>query len=292
MRELCYIVGPEYHNATVQTFLRRGCGVSARLLARLKRVENGITADGVHVRSVDRVFAGQRIMLRLPRDKLRIDGTELPLSIVYEDADVLVVDKPAGIAVHPSAGRGEPTLADAVVYHYKKQGDAISFRPINRLDRNTSGHLLAAKNPHAANLLNGRTKKEYIAVVLGRLEGEGVIEQPIRIKDGYGLTREVGQGGKYCLTRWRPLAFDDRLSLVRLAIETGRTHQIRVHMAWLGHPLAGDTMYGDDQTFMTRHALHCCRLEFIHPSGRHTVTPTSPPPEDMNRLITERGWKL
>jgi 23S rRNA pseudouridine1911/1915/1917 synthase len=120
MRELCYIVGPEYHNATVQTFLRRGCGVSARLLARLKRVENGITADGVHVRSVDRVFAGQRIMLRLPRDKLRIDGTELPLSIVYEDADVLVVDKPAGIAVHPSAGRGEPTLADAVVYHYKK----------------------------------------------------------------------------------------------------------------------------------------------------------------------------
>ena len=152
--------------------------------------------------------------------------------------------------------------------------------------------MLAAKNPHAANLLNGRTKKEYIAVVLGRLEGEGVIEQPIRIKDGYGITREVGQGGKYCLTRWRSLAFDDRLSLVRLAIETGRTHQIRVHMAWLGHPLAGDTMYGDDQTFMTRHALHCCRLEFIHPSGRHTVTLTSPPPEDMNRLITERGWKL
>ena len=124
----------------------------------------------------------------------------LPLSIVYEDADVLVVDKLAGIAVHPSAGRGEPTLADAVVYHYKNRATPSASRPINRLDRNTSGLLLAAKNPHAANLLNGRTKKEYIAVVLGGLRAKGLSTAHM-IKDGYGITREVGQGGKYCLTR-------------------------------------------------------------------------------------------
>jgi 23S rRNA pseudouridine1911/1915/1917 synthase len=290
MRELCYVVKQEYDNVTVQTFLRRSCGVSARLLARLKRVENGITADGVHVRSIDRIRAGQRVLLKMPQDRLQLDGIELPLDIVFEDEDVLVVNKPAGIAVHPSAGHDEPTLADAVVSHFKRHGAALSFRPVNRLDRNTSGLLLAAKNAHAAHLLSRRTSKEYLAVVLGRLEGDGVIEQPIRIKEGYGITREVGEGGKYCLTRWWSLAADDSLSLVRVVIETGRTHQIRVHMAWLGHPLAGDTMYGNDTKFMKRHALHCARLGFEHPvSGRH-VELTAPVPTDMDDLVREREW--
>lgn len=290
MRELGYTVTKEYDNATVQSFLRRHCGVSARLLTRLKRVENGITANGVHVRSIDRVMAGQRIVLRLPQDKPNLDGIELPLAVVYEDDDVLALDKPAGIAVHPSAEHDEPTLADAVVSYFKRQGACLSFRPIYRLDRNTSGLLLAAKNAHAAHLLNGKTQKEYLAVVLGRLEGEGVIEQPIRVKDGFGITREVGEGGKYCLTRWKSMAADDTLSLIRVSIETGRTHQIRVHMAWLGHPLAGDTMYGNDLYYMQRHALHCFRLGFIHPIGRSAVNLSIPVASDMCALMTERGW--
>ena len=290
MRELCYAVTEEYDHTTVQTFLRRGCGVSARLLVRLKRVEQGITADGIHVRSIDRLRAGQKVVLKMPSDTLRVEGVEMPLSILYEDEDVLVADKPAGLAVHPSKGHNEPTLAAAVIAHYEKQGGQLSFRPLNRLDRNTSGLLLAAKNAHSANLLSNRTKKEYLAIVLGRLEGEGVIEQPIRIKPGFGITREVGEGGKYCLTRWHSLASNDRLSLLRVIIETGRTHQIRVHMSFIGHPLAGDTMYGSDTEFLSRHALHCFRLGFIHPISRIPVDLTAPIPEDMASLLREQGW--
>lgn len=285
MRVITYTVPEKYDSATVQTFLRRGCGVSARLLAKLKRVERGITADDEPVRSIDRLHKGQTVALRLPEDTIRLEPAELPLSVVYEDEDVLVVDKPPYLAVHPSAGHDEPTLAAAVVAHYEQGGTPLAFRPVNRLDRNTSGLLLAAKNAHAAHLLSGNVQKEYLAVVLGRLEGSGVIEQPIRIKPGYGITREVGEGGKYCLTRWKSLAADDGISLLKVVIETGRTHQIRVHMAWLGHPLAGDTMYGNDTVTLSRHALHCSSMRFTHPvSGRITEL-SSPLPEDMAGLL-------
>lgn len=290
MRELTYPVPERYDNITVQTFLRRGCGVSARLLAKLKRVEQGITADGVHVRSIDRLRSGQTVRLRLPEDTVHIDAAELPLTIVYEDEDVLVVNKPPYLAVHPSAGHSEPTLAAAVIAHYEKLGESFSFRPINRLDRNTSGLLLAAKNAHAAHILSGKPQKEYLAVVLGRLEGSGVIEQPIRVKPGFGITREVGEGGKYCLTRWQSLAADNELSLLRITIETGRTHQIRVHMAWLGHPLAGDTMYGTDTVYMPRHALHCGSMKFLHPVTGNPIVLTAPLPADMAALLQKRGW--
>lgn len=294
MRTIVYRVPPSYDNTTVQTFLRRGCGVSSRLLAKLKQVENGITVNGQLIRSVDRVKTGQELVLILPEDTLRVEAADLPLTVVYEDEDVLVADKPAGIAVHPSAGKTAPTLAAAVMAHYARCGESHSFRPLNRLDRNTSGLLLAAKNAHAAHLLSEAddTDKEYLAVVLGRLEGEGVIEQPIRVKEGYGITREVGEGGKYCLTRWQSLAADEELSLLRVVIETGRTHQIRVHMAWLGHPLAGDTMYGTDTVHLSRHALHCGRLQFRHPTGGQRLTLTSPLPEDMAALLQSRGWPL
>ena len=261
--------------------LRRICASACTF----KKVEQGITADGIHVRSIDRLRAGQKVVLKMPSDTLRVEGVEMPLSILYEDEDVLVADKPAGLAVHPSKGHNEPTLAAAVIAHYEKQGGQLSFRPLNRLDRNTSGLLLAAKNAHSANLLSNRTKKEYLAIVLGRLEGEGVIEQPIRIKPGFGITREVGEGGKYCLTRWHSLASNDRLSLLRVIIETGRTHQIRVHMSFIGHPLAGS-----DTEFLSRHALHCFRLGFIHPISRIPVDLTAPIPEDMASLLREQGW--
>lgn len=291
MRILTYAVSEKYDGATVQTFLRRGCGVSARLLAKLKRVEMGITADGVHMRSIDRLRAGQTVALRLPEDTIRLEPVEMPLQIVYEDEDVLVLNKPPYLAVHPSAGHEEPTLAAAAVAYYEKEGTPHAFRPINRLDRNTSGLLLAAKNAQAAHLLSGKVKKEYRALVLGALEGEGIIEQPIRVKPGYSITREVGEGGKYCKTCWQSLAADDELSLLRVIIETGRTHQIRVHMAWLGHPLAGDTMYGSDTVYLPRQGLHCSAMRFIHPVTGHLIELSAPLPEDMAVLVRQRGWE-
>lgn len=148
------------------------------MVVRLKGVAGGITADGVPMRSIDRLRAGQTVVLTFPEDHVRIEGMEMPLAVVYEDAHLLMVDKPPYLAVHPSAGKPDPTLANGVVAYYEKKGEAASFRPVNRLDRNTSGLLLAAKDPHTAFLLTRKPEKVYLAVVFGRLEGEGPSTPP------------------------------------------------------------------------------------------------------------------
>ncbi len=292
MSDLTYIIPPEYDGEMLQTFLRRECGLSYRMVVKLKRVENGMTLDGKPWRSIDRVNAGQTVRLKMPEDAVRIEGVEMPLSVAYEDDHLLVVDKPPYLAVHPSAGKPEPTLANGVVGYFERKGTPLSFRPVNRLDRNTSGLLVAAKSPHVAFALAQKPEKVYYAIVLGELHGEGVVDQPIRVKEGCTITREVGEGGKPSLTRWRALATDGMVTLVRVVIETGRTHQIRVHMSWLGHPLAGDTMYGTDEVILPRHGLHCARTAFNHPITGERVTLSSPIPADMRGLLESRGlWR-
>jgi len=285
---ISYTIPFEADGQTVQTFLRRDCGMSWRMVVKLKRVENGIMLDGVHVRTIDLLKAGQTLTVTMPTDAVRIEGADIPLDIVYEDEHLLVVNKPPFLAVHPSAGKPDPTLANAVVAYFEECGHALSFRPLNRLDRNTSGLLTAAKNPHMAFAMTGRVKKQYIAVVLGELRGEGTIDQPIRIKDGCTISREVGEGGKDSVTHWKVLATNGTMSVVSVVIDTGRTHQIRVHMSWLGHPLVGDTMYGVDET-LARHALHCLTMTFEHPITGETVALTAPLPEDMCTLIEQQG---
>ena len=292
MPDLTYIVPAEYDGEMLQTFLRRECGLSYRMVVKLKRVPNGMTVDGKQWRSIDRIHAGQTVGLKMPEDAVRIEGVEMPLSVVYEDDHLLVVDKPPYLAVHPSAGKPEPTLANGVVAYFEKKGTPLSFRPVNRLDRNTSGLLVAAKSPHVAFALAQKPEKVYFAMVLGRLEGSGTIRQPIRVKEGCTITREVGEGGKDSITHWQALATDGEVTLVRVVIETGRTHQIRVHMSWLGHPLAGDTMYGEDETILPRHGLHCARTAFDHPITGQRVFLTSPIPADMRSVLESRGlWR-
>ena len=284
-----YTVSSEYDGATLQTFLRRGLGMSARMVVRLKFKEDGITVNGERRRTIDRLFAGETLVLCPPCDEVHIEGIDLPLCVVYEDDAVLVIDKPPYLAVHPSAGKPEPTLANAVVGYYERQGTPLSFRPVNRLDRNTSGLLLAAKNAHVAFALMQKPQKEYLAIVLGELHGSGVIDQPIRVREGSCITREVGEGGKESRTHYEALATDGEVTLVRLRLETGRTHQIRVHMAWLGYPLAGDTMYGTDDTVMPRHALHCASMRFDHPTSGKPLMFESELPDDMRTCLEQHG---
>ena len=286
MAELCYTVPPAFDGDTMQNFLRRDCGLSWRMVVKLKRVERGITLDGVPVRTIDRIKAGQTVRLRMPEDTVRIDAVDMPLAVVGEDDNLLVVNKPPYLAVHPSAGLPDPTLANAVVGYYRRRGEEHSFRPVNRLDRNTSGLLLVGKNAHATYALAGKVHKEYLALVLGNLQGAGCIDQPIRVKDGCCITREVGEGGKPSITHYEALASNGSVTLVRLWLETGRTHQIRVHMAWLGYPLAGDTMYGTDETVLPRHGLHCYRMAFTHPLTGEALSLSAPLPEDMAALVT------
>ena len=289
MGEIRFTVPSEYDGESVQTFLRKGHGFSSRMVVRLKYKENGITVNGERRRSIDRLKAGEELVLVLPEDTIRVEQADIPLAVVYEDDTLMVVDKPPYLAVHPSAFKPEPTLANIVVGYYAKHGQSHAFRPTNRLDRNTSGLLLTAKNAHVAYALAHKVEKTYLAIVLGRLEGEGVIDQPIRIKEGSCITREVGEGGKESRTHYKALATDGEITLVRLWLETGRTHQIRVHMSWLGFPLAGDTMYGTDETVLPRHALHCTEMAFTHPLTGERVELHSPLPSDMKACLKEHG---
>ena len=291
MAELCYTVPPAFDGDTMQNFLRRDCGLSWRMVVKLKRVERGITLDGVPVRTIDRIKAGQTVRLRMPEDTVRIDAVDMPLAVVWEDDNLLVVNKPPYLAVHPSAGLPDPTLANAVVGYYRRRGEEHSFRPVNRLDRNTSGLLLVGKNAHATYALAGKVHKEYLALVLGNLQGAGCIDQPIRVKDGCCITREVGEGGKPSITHYEALASNGSVTLVRLWLETGRTHQIRVHMAYLGHPVAGDPVYGGRHRAPEPEGqcLHAREIGFVHPITGEQLSFTSPLPDyftDFLRRIT------
>lgn len=281
---ILYIIPDALDGQTVQTFLRRECSMSWRMVVKLKRVENGILLDGVHARTIDTIRAGQTLQVTMPEDAVRIEGADIPLDIVFEDDDLLVINKPPFLAVHPSAGKPDPTLANAVVAYFEKAGTPLSFRPLNRLDRNTSGLLLAAKNPHVAFVMRTAAKKRYYAVVCGELHGSGTIDQPIRVKEGCAITREVGEGGKDSVTHWEALSTNGRFTVVSVVIDTGRTHQIRVHMSWLGYPLAGDTMYGTDES-VPRHALHCADMTFVHPMTEDTLSLHAPLPDDLREWL-------
>lgn len=292
MGQFTYTVPEDYDGEMLQTFLRRACGLSWRMVVKLKRVDNGMTVDGEQKRSIDRIATGQTVVITMPDDAVRIEGADMPLDVAYEDEHILVINKPPYLAVHPSAGKPEPTLANAVVGYFERQGTPLSFRPTNRLDRNTSGLLLAAKNPHIAFALAQKPQKVYLAIVLGELTGEGTIDQPIRVREGSCITREVGEGGKDSITHWKSLGTDGDISLVRVVLETGRTHQIRVHLSWLGYPLAGDTMYGTDEQYLPRHGLHCARMTLDHPVSGEPITITAPMPADMRALLQAHGlWK-
>ena len=268
----CFTVPPELDGITVRSFLRKHCDVSARLLARLKRTENGMTVNGVTVRSIDILRGGDTIELVLPADESFIEPVELPLDIIYEDDDMLVVNKPPFMPVHPVHEHQLDTLANAVLYYYRKNGINSTFRAVNRLDRDTSGLVTAAKSGYAHTLLSHSMKKTYTALCEGILEGSGTIDAPIRIKEGHTIQREVGEGGVRAVTHYTALKNAFGHTLMSLSLETGRTHQIRTHFAHIGHPLAGDEMYGGSREFFSRQCLHCSELEIIKPVSGEKLT--------------------
>lgn len=266
-----FIVPEEYSGITVRNFLRRHCDVSARLLARLKRTDNGITANGRPVRSIDILSPGDRVELVFPEDTLSVEPADILLDIVYEDSAVLVVDKPPFMPVHPVHDYRTDTLANGVMYHAAAKGESYAFRAVNRLDKDTSGLVLIAKNGYAHTFLSSNTQKTYYALCEGIIDGEGTIDAPIRLKEGHTIQRETGEGGVRAVTHYRVLKNYDSYSLLELRLETGRTHQIRVHLSSLGHPLAGDDMYGGSREKYCRQCLHCGKMEFIHPVSRETI---------------------
>lgn len=287
MRELAFPVPREYDGIRMKSFLRGYCGLSARLLAKLKRQPMGITKNGLHAIATDILQAGDTVRIFMRDDEKQPEPVNLPLSVVFEDPDVLVVNKPANMPMYPTPGHDRDSLANAVAAYYLGSGQKIAFRPVYRLDKDTSGLVLLAKNPFAAACLAGSIEKEYFAVCEGELLGSGEIDEPIGLKEGHRIQREVNSGGEKAFTKWKSLCVSSNHSFVVLELETGRTHQIRVHLSHIGHPLAGDDMYGGSLDFIERQALHCGKISFVHPVTKQKMKFLCGLPEDMEKLLED-----
>lgn len=277
---------------TVLSLLRGELGLSSTLVKRLKRTERGLLLNGAPVHTDARPRAGDRLEAdpSAAERPAGVEPAELALDIRFEDEHLLILNKPAPLAVIPSSlSPGEPTLAGGVVRYL---GPGASFHPVNRLDRGTTGLMAAAKTGYIHDRLRrqlhgGGFERTYLAVCAGAPEPpEGVIDLPIGRAPGSAVKRQVSPDGRPALTRYRTLARQGDWSLVELRPQTGRTHQLRVHMAALGCPLAGDWLYGtEDRARIPRPALHACRLVLTHPVSGERLELTAPLPADMKRLL-------
>lgn len=267
-------------------------GYSAHLLTLLRHTEGCIVLNGnvVHMNAL--ISKGDELVVTLPEEKddTSIKPVNIPVDILYEDEDVLIIAKPAGMPIHPSIRHYEDTLANAVLYYYQSRGDRIVFRCMTRLDKDTSGVVLIAKNILSATILSDMVKsggihKEYLAIADGIPDNVGRIDAPIARKDGSVIERIIDEAGKPSATNYRVEKTFDGYSLVRLTLETGRTHQIRVHMRHIGHPLIGDYIYNPEDKRMGRQALHCALIRFSHPITGKEICIEAPMPEDMTELL-------
>lgn len=293
MRILTHTVLPEEEGRMVKGILRGSLQLSYTLLKSLKWRENAILLNGqsVHVNAI--VHAGDVVSValseRTPREDLYCENTAAP-DIVYEDEDLLVLNKPAGVAMHPKADdAAAPSLA-AMLTGYLGEGSVPHF--VSRLDKGTSGLLIAAKSGYVHDRLrralhSSELRREYRAVAVGQVTPPcGVIDAPIGRADGSIIRRCVREDGLVSRTEYEVLQTTERFTLLRLRPETGRTHQLRVHMAYLGHPLAGDWLYGtEDKNLIARPALHSYELWFTQPVTGQEMHFTASIPQDMQRLL-------
>ncbi|WP_274652648.1 RluA family pseudouridine synthase [Paenibacillus humicola] len=291
---------------TVRTALERRLGVSRKLLSRLKLTEEGITLNGRRVYTNERVHAGDLLAVRMEQERSDdILPQPMPLDIVYEDRDLLVVGKPPGMVVHPTHGHYTHTLANGVVWHWRERGETVRFRPVHRLDEDTSGLVAVAKNPYVHQQLSeqhrdGGMDKVYIAFVYGCPPAEsGTVDEPIDRNPEAPHIRIVTPDGYPSVTHYTLAErYGSRAaSKVKLRLETGRTHQIRVHMKHIGCPLIGDAMYGfasdpaacgplapELEAAASRQALHAAELGLTHPVTRERMRFTASLPPDLQTL--------
>lgn len=286
MTTLSFTVPPSAEGSRLGVFLRTQ-GVSASCIKAVKHQGEGFYADGHPLHTDQPVHAGQRITFALaPEPPTTVTPQPVPFRILREDAFAAVVDKPAGIAVHPTLNHPDGTLANGWLYHLQQQGRTGVFRPVNRIDKNTSGLVLLAQNSFAAPALAAHVTKCYLALAEGCIAPQTLqIDAPIARRGDSIIGRCVRPDGKPSLTRLRVLGCAGGHTLLACQPVTGRTHQIRVHTSHLGHPLAGDTLYGGHPNLMQRHALHCVSLCYRDPVTREDVSCFCPPPRDFERAL-------
>ena len=293
VRRLELTITEELAGIKVDTLLKRHMELSGTVVRRIKWLEDGILVDGVRVNTRFQPKAGQILSVRLsdPERRSGIVPNPGPLDIVYEDGDILVLNKAPGVPVHPGPGHYDDTLGNYILAHYDETGVEADFHPVHRLDRGTSGLMALAKHPHAQEVMKnqlhtGDFQRTYLAVCEGVPEPlSGVVDAPLGPKPGSLVEQMVREDGKAARTHYEVLSVHGGRALLRLRLETGRTHQIRVHMAYLGHPLTGDFLYGrEDRGLIARPALHSAELTLKHPISRQEMRFSAPFPEDMRKL--------
>ena len=288
--KLAYINSNKYSN--VKEVLKAEFSMSDRLLLKLKKLDK-IYLNG-NVTSVNHPVLENDLIecyLDYEEDNSNIVPTEMPLNIIYEDEAYIVVNKPAGIPVHPSMDHYTDSLSNGIAFYFNQIGLKKKIRPVNRLDKDTSGIVIFAKNEYIQECLVRQMKskefiKRYIAVVNGNLDNlEGTINAPIARKEGSIIERCVSETGDIAITHYKVLKRKTDLDIVECILETGRTHQIRVHFAYLGHSLLSDTLYGTSSSLINRQALHAYEVEFTHPLSKKKVKYIATVPEDLNKLM-------
>ena len=292
-RVIDYIIDEAGDGLRIEQYLRRK-GYSGQNLAEIKRMPKSVLVNGEHYYMKQELNTGDHLSIHICETKCseKIPPIQIPLDIVYEDEDIIVINKPAGMPIHPSLNNYTNSMANALAWYYQEQGKPFIFRCCNRLDRDTSGLTVVAKHLVSGNILSDMVRRrdihrEYLAIVRGHVSPEaGTINAPLARKPGTIIERTVDwEQGETAITHYRLIEERNGHSLVSLRLETGRTHQIRIHMKYLGYPLIGDYLYNPDMEYIGRQALHSHRLSFTHPITGEPMEFTAPLPKDMKKVL-------
>lgn len=289
---LSYQIDKDEHYDNVLHVLKEQFLLSDRLITKLKKANKIYLNDlQTYTKKSLTVDDTVSVLIDFEEDNSNIVASNIPLNIIYEDDYLLVLNKPANIAIHPSILHFDNSLSNGVKFYFDKLGLKKKIRIVNRLDRNTSGIVVFAKNEYIQECLikqmkTKELKKEYLAIAKGILESKsGTLNFPIARKEGSIIERTVSSDGDSAITHYDVVKEFNNLSLVHIVLETGRTHQIRVHFSHIGHPILGDTLYGSPSELINRQALHSYKLTFIHPVTKKVVSLEAPLPNDIKNII-------
>lgn len=292
-RKIDYQITENDSGLRIEQFLRRR-GYSAHNLACIKRMPESVMVNGSHYYMRDTLSVGDCLSIHIQETECseKIPPSDIPLDIIYEDGDIIIVNKPAGMPIHPSMNDYENSMANALAWYYQTQGKPFIFRCCNRLDRDTSGLTAVAKHLVSGSILSDMSchrqiHREYLAIAKGEVfPPSGTINAPLSRKPGTIIERFVDfEHGEPAVTHYKTISVKNGHSLISLRLETGRTHQIRIHMKYIGFPLIGDYLYNPDMSRITRQALHSYRLSFAHPITGEHMEFTAPIPDDMTDAL-------